>query len=70
METYRREDGTLKWQWDYLEDGTVIWTQYFPNGQINSKSYWKNSKCHGLSQIWDDSGNLVSSKEFFQGKLR
>jgi hypothetical protein len=69
-EKYWREDGTIKWQRKYLENGKSIWTQYFQNGQINSKSEWKNFKCHGSAQIWDQNGKLLGRKEFIEGRIK
>ncbi len=69
-ETYWSEDGLVQWAWEHGEDGISIWTQYWPNGQKKARSYWKNFMCHGSAELWNPSGELISSKNFMNGKIQ
>ena len=66
-EIYLSRDGTKLWQWEYNDDGTGIWTQYWPNGNKKAESTWKNFKCEGVATLWDRNGKVISSTEFANG---
>jgi len=70
LETYRRPDGSIEWQWNHRSDGSSVWTQYWGDGQKKSESTWKNFECDGLATAWDRSGKVSSKKVFSEGKIR
>ncbi|MHC4155675.1 MAG: toxin-antitoxin system YwqK family antitoxin, partial [Planctomycetota bacterium] len=67
LETHWAPDGTMKWQWHHRDDGTSLWTQYWPNGKKKAESTWRNFKCHGTATLWDQSGSVISEKQFVDG---
>lgn len=42
---------------------------YYPNGNIEYKSGYKNENLHGLTRYWDESGSLISEAIYSNGKL-
>jgi hypothetical protein len=69
LETHWAPDGTMKWQWHHRDDGTSLWTQYWPNAKKKAESTWRNFKCSGTATIWDQSGSLISQKQFVEGVM-
>jgi hypothetical protein len=67
-ETYRSRDGKKKWTWEHKEDGSSLWTQYWPNGRKKAESTWKDFSCEGISTVWDRNGEIISRYEFANGK--
>lgn len=59
----------VAWEWEHSEDGTSIWRQYWPNGQIKAESTWRNRRCVGVVRRWDREGRLLSEVEFRNGKM-
>jgi antitoxin component YwqK of YwqJK toxin-antitoxin module len=57
----------MKWQWHHRDDGTSLWTQHWPNGKKKAESTWRNFKCHGTATLWDQSGSVISEKQFVDG---
>ena len=43
-ETYWNADGSLKWQWEYHQDGTKVWTVFGTGGKVKAKSHWRKDK--------------------------
>ncbi|GAH55370.1 unnamed protein product, partial [marine sediment metagenome] len=67
-ETYWSRDGKKKWTWEHKEDGSSLWTQYWPNGRKKAESNWKNFTCEGTSTVWDRNGEVISRNEFANGR--
>ncbi len=68
QETYWSPTGQILWKWEYQDNGTSIWTQYWPNGQMKARSFWRNFKCHGTAERWDRDGNQLSRITFVNGE--
>ncbi|MHC4574692.1 MAG: toxin-antitoxin system YwqK family antitoxin [Planctomycetota bacterium] len=68
-ETFWAADGSKKWQWNHLADGTSSWTQRWSNGQRKAQSTWRNHRCEGPATRWDRPGNIVSKRNFNDGEL-
>jgi hypothetical protein len=68
-EIYFSTEGKKMWQWEHNNDGSSIWTQYYPNGNKKSQSTWKNIKCEGISTLWDNEGTLIKESKFKNGEL-
>jgi hypothetical protein len=68
LETHWSPDGAQKWQWHHRDDGTSVWTQWWPNGQKKSESTWKNFKCEGAATRWGPSGKMISQAQFVNGE--
>ena len=43
-ETYWNADGSLKWQREYREDGTKVWTVFGSGSKVKAKSHWREDK--------------------------
>jgi len=76
-ETYWAPDGTVKWEWEHRDDGTSQWTQWWSAGnpqdasqrRKKAESTWRNFKCNGTARLWDPAGQLISEKNFTDGKF-
>jgi len=66
-ENYFSKDGTKIWNWQHNDDGSSVWTQYWPNGRKKAQSTWRNFHCEGAAMKWDSDGKLVHSTEFVNG---
>jgi len=67
-ETFWAADGSVKWTWQHKDDGSSVWTQYWPNGNKKAMSNWRNSKCEGTAIVWDRDGSQVSRMAFRKGR--
>lgn len=68
VETYWSEDGKRRWRWEHKDDGSSVWTQWWPNGQKKAESTWRDFNCEGIATCWDMFGEVVSRMEFADGK--
>jgi hypothetical protein len=68
-ETYWDADGRVCWQWERRDDGSSVWTQYWPNGRMKSQSTWLGHLADGAATLWDHTGQIVSRREFKDGVL-
>jgi antitoxin component YwqK of YwqJK toxin-antitoxin module len=67
-ETYMAKDGSKVWTWEHLDDGSSLWTQFWPDGSKRAESTWRGFSCEGLSTVWDRDGGVISRNEFINGK--
>ncbi|MHC4623229.1 MAG: SUMF1/EgtB/PvdO family nonheme iron enzyme [Planctomycetota bacterium] len=68
-ETFWARDGSKKWQWQHHENGTSVWTQFWSNGKKKGQSTWRNHKCDGIATCWDQSGKVITKRDFTDGEL-
>jgi antitoxin component YwqK of YwqJK toxin-antitoxin module len=68
-ETCWDAEGRVCWQWEHRGDGSSLWTQYWPDGRTRSQSVWRGHLAHGPAKLWDQTGSLVSQREFKDGVL-
>jgi formylglycine-generating enzyme required for sulfatase activity len=68
-ETFWSIDGKKLWNWQYNDDGTSIWTQWWPTGTKKARSSWRNFMCEGTAILWDLSGNVESERTFLSGHI-
>jgi hypothetical protein len=66
-ETYWDEETNEIWSWIHKQDGTSIWTHYWPNGNKKSESTWKDLKCEGKAARWTRDGQVHDEVEFLHG---
>jgi len=69
-ETYWDPHGNILWKWNHKDNGTEVWTQYYPNGKKKSRSVWRDFRANGRAKRWDSSGNRISSVWFVNGRLQ
>jgi hypothetical protein len=69
QETYWDGEGRMCWQWEHRDDGSSVWTQYWPNSQTQSQSTWRDGLCQGSATLWDPTGQIVSRRQFRDGML-
>ena len=67
-EVLYRRGGRRVWEWNHREDGTSVWTQYWPNGKPKARSSWKEFHAEGIARRWDTNGKQVSEANFVRGK--
>jgi hypothetical protein len=70
LESYWNQAGTKMWEWNYLPDGTAVWTQWWENGKKKAESRWRNGRCEGVARRWSFEGKLVSEVEFVDGNIK
>jgi len=66
-ETFWSPDGKKDWTWDCRENGTSVWTNWWPNGRKKTESTWYNFKCEGPATQWDKKGNTLHQVKFENG---
>lgn len=69
-ETYYSPEGKILWQWQHENDGTAVWTQFWPTGAKKAESAWKQFKCEGTATLWDRDGNEANQMEFSNGRKK
>jgi len=68
-ETYWSRDGRMLWRRVHKDDGSSVWTQWWPNGQKKAESTWRNFKCEGVATCWNISGKVISQVTFADGEV-
>ena len=68
-ESFWAPGGEKLWGWYHRKNGASTWSQFWPNGVRKLKSTWQNSKCQGVSTIWDMNNNVISQKKFLDGQI-
>jgi hypothetical protein len=68
-ESFWSHEGWKKWGWYHRPNGASTWSQYWPNGVRKLKSTWKDSKCEGVSTMWDQTDIVVSQKIYEAGEV-
>jgi formylglycine-generating enzyme required for sulfatase activity len=69
-EIFWDQQGKRIWTWDHNDDGTDLWTQYHPNGNMKAQSTWRNLRAHWEAKRWDYNGELISHHQFYNGRLQ
>lgn len=67
LEKYFAADGHLEWERNHRSDGSVIWTNFWPNGKVRTRSEWRNQRAEGPAVLNDFSGREVFRVEFEHG---
>jgi formylglycine-generating enzyme required for sulfatase activity len=68
VETLYYIDGTKNWEWVHHDDGTGVWTQYWPNGHKKAESHWRGKIADGPATLWNCTGREVSRQRFILGQ--
>jgi hypothetical protein len=66
MEKFYR-DGVLSWQRDHRADGSVVWTNYWPNGRVRTQSNWRDLHAEGTAVLNDAAGKEIYRVDFEHG---
>jgi hypothetical protein len=66
-ETYWTPDGVRRWCWEHRDDGTSVWTHWWPNGEKKSESIWINGTCVGTATQWDRDGKTAKQIKLVDG---
>ncbi|MBM3934491.1 MAG: hypothetical protein FJ319_09350 [SAR202 cluster bacterium] len=79
-ETYCYPSGKVKWtkEWQPAKGGThptgltstdrtMVWTQYWSNGNVKAQSRWRNNVAEGPAELWSPEGDLSASVAFRDG---
>ena len=66
-EIYWSRDGRKLWQWEHNDDGSSVWTQYWPNGKKKSESTWKDFRCEGIATLYENDGKVIKESTFKGG---
>ncbi|HKX30805.1 MAG TPA: hypothetical protein VJ302_24150, partial [Blastocatellia bacterium] len=57
------------WNWMHRNDGTGVWTHYWPNGRKKIESNWRAFRAHGVATHWDRNGKVVRRVTFNDGAI-
>ena len=64
------KEGRKVWNWKYDDKGKGIWTRYYRNEQMKSKSTWQDFRANGPSRRWSVNGEVISDVMFDQGRVK
>lgn len=67
LETFSGPDGVRLWTRGHAADGTMVWTNYWPNGQVRTLSTWRDTHAEGPAVLQDPAGREVYRVEFEKG---
>ena len=67
-EVLYRRGGRRVWEWNHREDGTSVWTQYWPNGKPKARSRWKEFHAEGVARRWDPKRKTGERSELCAGQ--
>lgn len=67
VETVFSPGGGRIWSRDHRGDGEVVWTNYWPDGQLRTRSAWRDLRAEGPAVLHDPSGREIYRVEFTRG---
>lgn len=62
------QDGTLLWERDHRADGTMVWTNFWPDGKVRTQSTWRDLHAEGPAVLHDPSGREIYRVDFAHGE--
>lgn len=66
-ETHYDADGAPAWTRQHRDDGSMLWTTFWPNGKIRTQSTWRDTHAEGTAFLHDPSGREIYRVEFARG---
>ncbi len=66
-EKYFAADGHLEWERIHRSDALVIWTNFWPNGKVRTRSEWRDQRAEGRAVLNDFSGREIFRVDFEHG---
>lgn len=67
IEKFFDASGAVLWQRDHRGDGSVVWTNYWPDGKVRTQSTWRDMHAEGTAVLNDPSGAEIYRVEFNRG---
>ena len=67
LEQYFAPDGHLEWERNHRADGVCIWTNFWPNGKVRTRSKWHDQRAEGRAVLSDSSGREIFRVGFEHG---
>jgi len=67
LEKFYDAQSTLIWSRDHRDDGSTVWTTFWPDGKIRTKSNWRDSHAESTAVLNDPSGHEIYRVEFERG---
>lgn len=59
--------GRLQWTREHAPDDTFVWTNYWPDGKVRTRSTWRDLHAEGTAILNDPSGREIYRVEFERG---
>lgn len=66
-ERFYATSGELLWERDHRADGTMIWTNYWPDGGVRTRSEWRDLHAEGPALLRDPTGKEIFRVQFERG---
>jgi len=67
LESFTGPDGHRQWTRDHRGDGSLLWTTYWPDGQVRTRSTWRDSHAEGEAVLHDPAGREIYRVTFQRG---
>jgi hypothetical protein len=67
LEKFHDRPAGLRWTRDHRPDGTTVWTNYWPDGGVRTRSSWREAHAEGAATLHDPSGREIYRVEFTHG---
>lgn len=66
-ETMYSNDGDVLWTREHKVDGSMVWTNFWPTGEVSTRSIWRDMHADGPAALHDPSGREIYRVNFKQG---
>ena len=67
LEKFQDADGVVRWTRDHRADGSMVWTNFWPDGRVRTRSAWRDDFAVGAAVLNDPTGREVYRVEFDHG---
>ena len=67
VESFRDTNGALSWTRDHRADGSMVWTNFWPDGKIRTRSTWRDMHAEGTATLNSPAGEEIYRVEFRKG---
>lgn len=66
-ETFHSAPGVPGWTREHRDDGTTVWTNWWPDGKVRTRSTWRDGHAEGPAVLHDPAGREIYRVEFTRG---
>lgn len=68
LEQFFSADGRLEWSRDHGANGVTVWSTYWPDGAVRTRSRWRDMHAEGTAILKDPDGREVFRVDFQHGE--